>query len=272
VREHARRDGATSRNTDVRAIGVIGVGQLAEFLIVGAMRASAPYDFILSPRNAERSGRLAARYGLEVATGNQEVVDRADLVLVSVLPSQAEDVLSALSFRSGQVMLSAVAGVDCGDLAEWAAPATVATSMMPGLANTIGCGPSILYPPVPACVKFLETLGPVHAFDDWPSYETAGVYGAFSGVSFVFMGYVIDWFTDRGMPPETARALVAGTLRGNAEALLQMSEPLEDIVAGVATEGGFTELAKTILEEKGNRNAWHAALEQVEARLKHSEG
>jgi len=45
---------------------VFGVGHLAGYLVAGLRRASSDIEIILSPRNVERSARLAARFGATV--------------------------------------------------------------------------------------------------------------------------------------------------------------------------------------------------------------
>ena len=41
-----------------KTIGILGAGQLAEFIITGIERVRAPYNFILSPRSYERALKL----------------------------------------------------------------------------------------------------------------------------------------------------------------------------------------------------------------------
>ena len=81
------------------------------------------------------------------------------------------------------------------------------------------------------------------------------------------MAQVIRWFTAQGLAPETARALVAGTLRGNAEVLLQEPRPLDDIAKGVTTPGGITLQFLDILRQRGALDAWDEALDAVHHRI-----
>lgn len=254
-----------------KPIGIIGVGHLAGFLVAGAKKANPDIDFILSPRNAETSSELATKYNLEVASCNQDVVDRSQLVIVSVLPKLACDVLRDLEFRKSQTVLSVMAGVRCDDLKGYVAPAAVATAMLPGLANAIGIGPSILYPENQGCREFLETLGPVHGFADWSSYEVASVFGGFSGATFSFFEQIMQWFISKGIAPETARNLVAQTVRGNAQAILESEDPMAQILDGIATKGGISELAISTLSSRGADKAWGHALDEVFKRITSAE-
>ena len=78
----------------------VGVGALASAIVTGLCEGVAdPPTIVLSPRNAEASAALAARYGsVTVAADNQAVVDAADLVIVTLRRAHA-DVLGELTWR-----------------------------------------------------------------------------------------------------------------------------------------------------------------------------
>ena len=91
--------------------GLLGVGSIASAIVVGLCDGvpDAP-PVVLSPRNAARSSGLATRFpSVRVAADNQAVVDACDVVVVCLLPAQADEVLAGLRFRAGQAVVSAVA-------------------------------------------------------------------------------------------------------------------------------------------------------------------
>lgn len=247
-------------------IGILGVGGLAELMVRGL--TGSGYRILLSPRGAEVSARLATGYGCEVALSNQAVVDGAEGIFVSLPAATGAEELARLTFRPGQPVLSAMAGTGLAKLQAVIGPARAAVAMMPGYANAYRVGPSILFPDDPFWRGFLSKVGPVHAFDDETGFTAAATFGAFSGATVGWMAHVIDWFQAQGVPPETARALVAGTLRGNAEVLLQEGRPLADIARGVTTPGGITELLLARLAERGALDAWDVGLDAVLRRIK----
>ena len=246
-------------------IGVLGVGSLAEYLIRGAQ--GTPYQFVVSPRGAERAKTLAASYGVKIAASNQAVVDQTDMVLVCLPAAQGLEILQGLVFRRGQSVLSTMAGARIGPLRAACAPADGFCAMMPGFANAFRAGPSLLFPPDRAWQHFLSQLGPVHEFDAPELFETAAVFGAMSGASMFLMRQLADWYSAHGLPPKTAQRLVAETFRGNAEVLLQAAEPLEDIVRGVTTPGGITEALVATLKAQNALGAWDQAMDKVLARM-----
>ena len=251
-----------------RRIGILGIGELAGFILRGC--EGAGYPFVLSPRNHQLSTQFAARFGAEIATDNQNVVDRCDLIVVCLPAGTGLDVLTGLRFRPGQTVLSAMAGVAPAALQAIVAPAQAHCTMMPGYANALGIGPSLLFPASPICHSFLSRLGPVHVFAEAGVFEAACVFGGFSGASFGFMIAIIDWFIRHGVDPKTARQLVAETLAGNAEVLQRVDAPLAEIAAGVATPGGITQLCLEVLKTGNGLGQWDTALDAVLVRLKTS--
>lgn len=242
-------------------IGILGAGSLAGFLLSGLQRAGFDRPILLSPRG--RSAALSDRHGVPVAASNQDLVDRCDRIIVCLPADTATEILQTLTFRSGQIVLSAVARLRHGALAAAVAPAGAFCTMMPGHANGLGIGPSILYPPDDGLRDLLTHFGPVHVLETEELFQTASCFGGLSGASFLFMRHLIDWFTRQGLPETTARALVAEMLRGNATVLCEEDAPLDRIVDGVATPGGITWQCVTHLRETGGFSSWGEALDSL---------
>lgn len=246
-------------------IGILGVGHLAELMVRGL--EGSGYDLVLSPRNAETAAHLAKAFGCKVAASNQAVIDACDGVFVSLPARTGVDELSGLSFRSGQPVLSAMAGTGLARLSETVGPARAAITMMPGYANAYRCGPSILHPEDGFWRDFLSRVGPVETFEDEAVFTTAAVFGGFSGASFGWMAQIIGWFKEQGLPPDIARRLIAATLRGNAEVLLREDRSLDEITESVVTKGGISELVLTTLGQQNALSAWDEGLDKVLSRI-----
>ncbi len=250
-------------------IGILGVGSLAEYLVRGArgFEGGERVEFLLSPRSATRAAKLAATQGCVVAASNQAVVDRCEMVLICLPAAGGLEILADLRFTPAHLVCSAMAAARIAPLRAAVAPAAAFCAMMPGYANAFSAGPSLLFPDNGPWAEFLGKLGPVHPFADATTFETAAVFGAMSGASVFLMRHLIDWYTKHGLSPDLARRLVAETLRGNAEVLLQSDEPLDLIARGVTTPGGITEMLVAHLEQTGALTAWHEAMDMVLARM-----
>lgn len=246
-------------------IGLLGVGHLAAYLVQGAQKGG--HQFLLSPRGAAKAADLAARYGCEVAPSNQAVVEASDHVLVCLPAAEGLPILRGLTFRPGQSICSAMAGASLEDLQAAVAPATGVQAMMPGYANAFSAGPTFLYPAHPDWAAFFASCGPVHEMPDARSFETAAVFGAMSGASVFLLRHLAAWYEAEGLAPATARRLVAETLRGNAEVLLQADETLDAICKGVTTPGGITEQLLEDLGRDGALQSWHSGMTRILHRM-----
>lgn len=240
-------------------LGFIGTGHLAGYFVEGLRRANAPYEIMVSTRNAAKARELQQRFGVAIAE-NQDIADSCDLVVLSVLPQQAEGVLEGLEFRAGQTVLSVMAGVAMDRLNRMVRPASCAISMMTGAANAWNIGPSVLHPDEPKAREMLGYLGPVHTYEDGHAFTAASVMGAFSGMSVLLMRDAADWFAANGLDPEDARRLVSEILGSNASMLVQAPEAMD----GVVTPGGITEQGRKILDHGGT---WAQALDAVLERV-----
>lgn len=247
-------------------VGILGTGNLAGLMVRGL--AGSGYRIILSPRNAEVAAGLAAEFGCDVANSNQAVIDAAEGVFVCLPAATGVKDLASLAFRPGQPVLSAMAGTGLDRLQSVIGRARGATTMMPGYANAFGVGPSILCPDDGFWRPFLAATGPVIAFDDEAQFIIAATFGGFSGATFGWMAHVIGWFEAQGLPPDTARLLVAATLRGNAEVLLREDRPLDDIAQGVVTKGGISEMVLKRLFDGDGMSAWDDGLTAVLRRIR----
>lgn len=246
-------------------IGILGIGHLAGFLVQGA--AGKGHGFVLSPRGADKAEELAARFGATVAESNQAVVDACDHVLVCLPAAMGLEILRGLVFRPGQEVCSAMAGASLDDLRRAVSPAGATVSMMPGYANAFSAGPTFLHPPHADWAGFFAACGPVHEIATAREFETAAVFGAMSGASVFFMRHLVQWYEAEGLSPATARRLVAETLRGNAEVLLQSDQPLDALCKGVTTPRGITEQLVADLTSEGALEAWHHGMTRILHRM-----
>jgi pyrroline-5-carboxylate reductase len=253
-------------STDVR-VGLIGVGHLASYLVEGLRRASPDIEIILSPRNVERSAKLAARFRVTVAAHNQAVADAADLILLTTRPGDAVAACAGAAFRSGQTVVSVAAGLPLETLQPAVAPATVVRAM-PISCAAINESPTLLYPDDPQAHALFALLGQVHVLPDETRFRPASVIAAFYGWVYALLDETVAWTAQAGVPPRTARSLVLETVRGAADvALAQPDQDLAAMLDALATPGGITEHGLNVLHQRGGLAAWIEALEAVLARI-----
>ncbi|WP_243057548.1 NAD(P)-binding domain-containing protein [Nocardioides sp. SR21] len=218
--------------------GVLGVGSIAAAIVNGLCVQDAP-DVLLSPRSAGTAHALAARYAtVTVAADNQAVLDGSDVVIVAVLPGQAEAVLTALDFADRHVVISVVAGVGLEDLRSWTGTTVARAVPLPAVAGRDGRTP--VYPPAPEAVALFDLLGGAIAVDDAATYEALTASSATVAAHFAYLGAIADWLVSKGLSPEDARGYVGATFVGASESL-RGTPDFGELITEVATPGGLNE-------------------------------
>ena len=251
----------------IERIGIVGVGHLAGYLVEGLRRASPEIEIVLSPRNAKRSARLAARFGAWVAASNQAVADATDLILLTTRRGDALAAARRIAFRPGQTVVSTVAGLSLADLAPVVTPAAIVRAM-PISCAALNQSPTLLCPDHPQARALFALLGHVHLLPDEAQFTPASVISAFYGWVYALLDETVAWTVQAGVSPQTARSLVLEMVRGAAEmALAKPHQDLASMLATLATPGGITGHGLAVLRQQQGLEAWVAALDAVLGRM-----
>ena len=249
----------------MKAVGFLGVGHLAEALIVGLLRSDFPRDaLLLSPRG--RASHLAAEHGLRIAASNAELVAQSESVVLAVRPKDAPDTVRNLPWRAEHVLISACAGVPISALETAGAPATVCR-IMPLTAAALGASPTTLYPDVPQARALIAQFGSVIALARESDFEVATVSAAVYCWAQDLIARSGRWASAHDLSPEAARQLSALTFVAAGRLIAERPESMDDLLTSVVTPGGITERGLNVLEEHGVGHAWDQASDAVLAKL-----
>lgn len=251
----------------IEKVGIIGIGHAASFLVEGLRHANKEIEIILSPRNIEKSAKLAKRFGAVVANNNQAVADSTDLVILSTRPSDTVKVAQNINFRSEQVVISIATGLTLESLVHVTLPA-MAVRAMPISCAAINQSPTLLYPDHSIAHELFSFVGQVHILLDESHFTHASVIAAFYAWIFALLNQTIVWTAKTGISEQQARNIVLETVRGAANiALIQSDKELTRILSTLATSGGITEQGLNVLDQQQGLTAWIEALEAVHKRL-----
>ena len=244
-------------------VGILGVGQIAQFILEGLDKAKANYDFILSPRSEQKSKELANKYNYVIAKSNQDLINRSDKVLICLPASSSEETISQLNFKKNQNILSVMAGINRSTLINITESNFVCTAMMPGYANAICDGLSAIYPLDQYWNNFLSHLGPVITLETEKEFQIAASFGALSGVSFVFFQQLINWYVSKGLSYESAKILVLKTFSGNINVIESSSQNINSIISAVSPKDGISQKMVQELEKANSFESWDKALDEI---------
>jgi pyrroline-5-carboxylate reductase len=244
-------------------LGVLGVGHLAAAVIAGLLRSGLPpWSLLLSPRGKARD--LSQRHGIPTALDNSDLVERSDVVLLSVRPADAPAAVACLPWRTEQIVISVCAGVARAQLI--VAPAVLVRAM-PFTAAEIAASPTVFFPDLPEARIILERLRPAIALASEADFEVATVSAAVYGWAQDLICRTTFWSVEKGAPPEAMRQLIAKTFVAAGRLIAEKPDRMEQMLAELVTPGGITELGLGVLTAGDQPAVWRRACEAVLGRL-----
>jgi len=253
----------------VTRLGVIGTGHFAAYFIAALRQGGYEGEIFLSPRNAGIAAQLKRDFQCRVANSNSDVLEHADLILLSVRPQHAAEALQPLRFGRKHTVLSAMAGIPVGRIRELVRGVDAVHRIMPSSFIEAVRGPIPLYPAAPALMSFLAFAGEVVTLPSELAFEMAMITACFSTWVYDLAEAVTDELCRHGLDPKSARALTLGNIAGPAGfALANPKVSLAAISASIATEGTFTKLGLEHLKSRGFDGPWREAIALLSAKLR----
>jgi pyrroline-5-carboxylate reductase len=250
------------------AYGVLGVGAIGAAIVTGLCENvdDAP-KVLLSPRNAGIAAGLAQRFAtVEVAAGNQAVIDGARVVIVCLRPQVAHTVLAELRFPADRVVISAMAGVPVEALGRLVAPARDIARVipLPSVARRDGITP--VHPPNAAAAALFDRLGETVELADEKAFEAFSASTATIAAHFAYLNTIAAWLESQAIPEPAATRYVAWMFAGLAEAT-RSGERFEQLAREHATSGGINEQFLNGLEQGGTFEHVSRGLQRILDRL-----
>ena len=256
-----------------RVLGVIGCGNMAYALVKGLKAAGSGFEatvgFDISPARLELFQRELA---VEPVSSNEEVVKRADVVLLAVKPAQVRQVLSEIKdqLTVNKLLVSIAAGVSTACIEEMIEQGVPVVRVMPNTPCLVGQGFSAVAAGRAASVEdeevVAEMLAAVGEVCRVPESYMDGVTAlAGSGPAYIYL--VAEAMTDAGvevgLPRDLARTMALKTMVG-AVAMMEITGRHPAVLREeVTSPGGTTIAGLRELEENGLRRAFFRAIRRA---------
>ncbi|QYC41959.1 Pyrroline-5-carboxylate reductase [Nonomuraea coxensis DSM 45129] len=246
-------------------IGIIGVGEIGGAVVDGLSDGvEDPPRVHLSPRGARAAAELSGRYAnVEVCAGNQEVVDRSDLVILAVRRPDVHDALAGLRVDDGTVVVSVVAGVAVADLRAilgTGAPVVRAIPLPP--VRERRCV-TVTYPSHPVVDAFFGRLGEALPAADEAAFNVMSALTGTLTTHYAFLGTLATWAAGHGIAPDEAERYVRGLFQAAGRSLGDETRSLQRLAADHETPNGLNERVRTTWFDPGNAEALTKVLDAV---------
>lgn len=261
-----------------QTLAVLGAGNIGGALIGGLLRGDdVPAAQIRATRRSpERAAEIAARFpGVAAGTDNAAAVAGADLVIVSVKPQNAAELLAEIAphLAAGVLVVSTLAGVTTGAIAEALGGHVAVVRAMPNTPALVDEGATAVCAGTHAEARHVEmaravftAVGHVEAVKEGLMDAVTGLSG--SGPAYVFM--LVEALTDagvkQGLPRSVALTLSTQTVLGAARLVQETGRHPAILRDEVTTPGGTTIAAIAELEKHGLRTMLIDAVATATAR------
>jgi len=260
-----------------KTIGFLGAGNMAEALIRGLLRGPAACEAILAsgPR-AERMAELRERYNIVTSVDNLTLVERAEILVLSVKPQIMRRVLDQISdrVRPDALVVSIAAGIPIAAIEARLKPGTRVIRTMPNTPALVDAGATAISAGGHATAADLETakrifdaVGVTVILDESQLDAVTGLSGSGPAYIFLILEALSDAGVKVGLSRRTATLLAAQTVLGSAKLLLETNEHPGRLKDMVTSPGGTAITGLHTLEHGGVRTT---LMDAVEAATKRS--
>jgi len=193
---------------------------------------------------------------------NAVVADASDVVVICVKPHDVEPVLRQIApaLREEQVLISAAASVRTAQLREWSEDTARIVRVMPNTPARIGSAMTVLAREERTCERALDTaqslfatFGRTAILDESKMDAVTAISGCGPAYMFVVIEALIDAAIALGIGYDQAREMVAQTMLGSAQLVLESDVHTGALRHEVTTPAGRTIRGLVELERGGLR-------------------
>lgn len=252
-------------------VGFVGTGAITAAVVTGFCRRAAdlPFPIVLSPRSQSTAAALQQEFPARVcvAKSMQEVLDRADWIVLAVPPAAGESVCRSLRFRKAHKVISFLPDKTLPQLREWIGETAALVHMVPLTFNAICGGPILLYPPHPEIAALFGHIGRMTAVDTPEQMSALSAITACVTPLFAVMDTLAGWLSAQGVEPAQGTEYVTRFFHAVCSEAVSLDPAGVHRMAQESTPGGINLFAKDLIARGDGFAVWEQAMEQVLARV-----
>lgn len=205
---------STSSAVQGKVLGFLGCGKISSALCRGyaSHPSTRPSKILVSQRSHDKSQALQRDYPelVEICESNEDLVQRADVVFIGLLPAVANETLPHLPFRHSQLVISMMAAVNYQQtttlLSHLPSERIVRTVPLPSAARR--SGPILQYPSHEEAEAVLRVIGtPVICASEEQMLPMIAVTGHISSL-YELMRTSESFVESKGVAADTATTFI----------------------------------------------------------------
>lgn len=258
-------------------ISFIGAGNMSTSLISGLVQSGlSPKNIWVSDRNKDKLQRLAP-LNIHTSNSNPEVAKQAEVLVLAVKPQDMEALIKEIResiLERKPLIVSLAAGIHTEHLERWFGNHLAIVRAMPNTPALLRVGATGLYANAKVADEqksLAESLLRAVGITIWVDHErdidlVAALSGSGPAYFFLVMEALQQGAEALGLSSDKAKLLTLQTALGAARMALESDISLSELRQKVASKGGTTERALSVLETGGIRLLLRKALEAARDR------
>lgn len=256
-------------------LGFIGTGNMASAIMGGVIKNQivAPEEIIGADLFAPGRERAKEQFGINVTASNKEVVEKAEVIILSVKPQFYANVINEIKddVRDEQIIITIAPGKTLSWLAEQFGKDVKIVRTMPNTPAMVGEGMTAACPNehmteegIARVREILESFSRVQIVPEKLMDVVTAVSGSSPAYVYMFIEAMADAAVSGGMPRPQAYQFAAQAVLGSAKMVLDTGKHPGELKDMVCSPAGTTIEAVRTLEERGFRSAVIEAMKVCE--------
>lgn len=259
-------------------IGFIGGGHMTSSLMSGLIKSgfSAKKLFVYD-RNSEKTQLLHKQLGIIAEQNLEEIVKRAQVLVLAVKPQDMKALVETLGADIAQqkpLLISIAAGISTRLLEKWLGEHHAIIRAMPNTPALLKVGATGLYAnskTLDSQKELAESILRAVGITVWVNHEhdidtITAISGSGPAYFFLMMEALQQGAEKLGLPKASAKILILQTALGAARMAMESDISLRALIEKVASPGGTTEKALSVLEAGGIQELLIKAVEAAKHR------
>lgn len=253
-------------------LGFIGCGNMASAIMSGIISNGIieAKDIIGADVFAPSRDKVKDSLGIQIAENNREVVEKADIFVLSVKPQFYAEVIAEIkgSVKENQIVVTLAPGKTLAWLEEQFGKQVKIVRTMPNTpamvqeGMTAACANSyVAAEELEAVCNILKGFGEVEVVPEKLIDAVVAVSGSSPAYVFMMIEAMADAAVKEGMPRTQAYKFAAKAVMGSAKMVLETGIHPSELKDMVCSPGGTTIEAVKVLEAMGFRSALMEAME-----------
>lgn len=260
-------------------IGFIGCGHMASAIIKGVISSKFidSSNIIASEVSEEFANAKKAELGIEILTDNKTLAKKCDVIFLATKPNYVKDVLKEIKdeLTQDKLIVSIAAGVSTKTIEDEISKEIAVIRVMPNAPamilegmSGIARGKYVNEEQLQFVQDFLSNIGKCLVVEE----DKIDVLTAISGSGPAFFYKTIHEMAlageKLGLDYDKCILLAAQTAIGSAKIMLEGKQTPEELITGIATKGGCTEVGVDYMNSQNTEKLFFELIEKTAKKAK----